>query len=253
MELGDQTLLFDETSSKLRWFLLPSESHSNSGQIKQTPPFTPLTYPRIKPVTSRTVIIAEPFVGIGNVSSPNEARQYDLAKLSKKSFQKEMLSSLSEGFSENDNDGELAEGAGTTASDSVETKSFNIPGENTHAGTKSSASKSDYKRSHKKGFCGDGSEIKVVKLDTASSSSVSVNSTTHQSTDHNNSRIGASGINSTDNKGFVCEGNACFTKRTGNVSDSPRLPVIKYRWHNPPKHIFKPTMQVLISRLFSRS
>ena len=249
MELGDQTLLFDDTSSKLRWFLLPSELHSNTGQIKQTPPFTPVTYPRITPITSRTVIIPESFVDKGNVSSPCEERHHDSVELSRKSFREEILSSLSEGFSEKDTHGERDEESETMTSDGAEMNSFNISEENRQAATKLSASKS--KRLHQKGVCDDSTEIKMVKLDIASSSAVPAMSTTHQSTDHHGSKTGASCTSSCDNKGFVCESNVCFTKRTRNASDSPRLAITKYKWHNPPKHIFKPTVQVLISCLFS--
>ena len=183
------------------------------------------------------------------MSSPCEGRQDDSVELSRKSFREQMLSSLSKGFSEHDTHCERSEEARTEASDGAETNSFNILEENRQDTSKLSAFKS--KRLHQKGVCDDSTAIKMVKLDIASSSGVPAMSTTHQSTDHHGSKIGASGTSSGDNKGFVCESNVCFTKRTKNASDSSRLPIIKYKWHNPPKHIFKPTVQVLISCLFS--
>ncbi len=48
-----------------------------------------------------------------------------------------------------------------------------------------------------------------------------------------------------EKKGFICLDGACLQKRTTNAPALPDAPGGKHKWCSPPKHIFKPTTQVM--------
>ncbi len=214
--------MFDEESKELRWFLLPSEAYScmhNNGDFSKTtqPPFTPVSYPRDQPPVTRSTIQppsknnCERGVGSKHVESTDKMRE---------SFQEGMISSLSNGFQElsDENRNELAES---------ET---------------SSASSQNKRRLGEK--LGEESEEKVVKLSPRASPQASSDAEKNpNAAEHSSESQGNKTANTT--RKFTCEGNVCFTKRKPqNSSKQPELPTAKYKWHPPPKQIFKPTVQV---------
>ena len=232
VELGDQTLLFDESSSRLRWFLLPSESYSylhntGSNKPKIKVPFTPVQYPREKPIVSRTIIVPEHVAQketFSVVSEKNLSRRTDSE--TRDSFQQEVISSLSDGFNSESN-------SITLTDNSSESNALEVCESEAFAGS------SDHKRSRDDITCDSGTETKVAKLTDIDFPPVPVTSVASQARESKEP-----GVSVSEKRTIVYEGNACFTKRTSDAADQHEVRLAKYRWHNPPKHIFKPTVQV---------
>ena len=231
--------MFDESSSKLRWFLLPSESYTclhsgGSYKLGRNPPFTPVQYPRENPVVSKTIIKSEFFASGVNVESQPKPE-------TRESFQNQMISSLSDGFN---NDNESCGLKFTVTSN--ESKPFYVSKAETSTKVESCTLSTEQKRPRDDRSNDDRTNNKVAKLSEVDSQ-YGAGSTSQ-------SQEGKEPIPSDGEKRkFVCEGKVCFTKRTTNASDHPNVSVAKYRWCNPPKHIFKPTVQVqyLISVIYS--
>lgn len=234
VQLGDQREMFDEKCKHLRWFVLPSESYnilsgsgSSSGQVK--PPFTPITYPREAPVARRMATERStplPFDKSKHTLTESNSRQV---------FKEGLISTLSAGFDKNqtgdatsfENRTDHAENGDGTSSVSATEKLASAPVKRPH------------ENEHKERTEDDS---KVVKLP---SSNCHLSKDTEQFCSDSGENHDKAHHPEDKRRKFVCENNVCFVPRKpDNSKQEIAASAVKYKWHCPPKHIFKPITQV---------